>query len=112
MAQAVSRRPATGEFGVRCRVSPCWICGGQNGTGTGFFPEYFGFNLSVSFRRRSSAWKNEKKKLIIFITVLHNKPQGCSASVASAAGALHHTDIHSDLILLLLKRRFQIFVYV
>jgi hypothetical protein len=26
------------------------------------------------------------KKLIIFITGLHNKPQGCDASVASAAG--------------------------
>jgi hypothetical protein len=26
------------------------------------------------------------KKLIIFITGLHNKPQGCGASVASAAG--------------------------
>jgi hypothetical protein len=27
-----------------------------------------------------------KKKLIIFITGLHNKRQGCGASVASAAG--------------------------
>jgi hypothetical protein len=27
-----------------------------------------------------------KKKLIIFIIGLHNKPQGCGASVASAAG--------------------------
>ena len=27
-----------------------------------------------------------KKKLIIFITGLYNKPQGCGASVASAAG--------------------------
>jgi hypothetical protein len=26
------------------------------------------------------------KKLIIFIIGLHNKPQGCGASVASAAG--------------------------
>jgi hypothetical protein len=30
--------------------------------------------------------KRKKKKLIIFITGLHNKPQGCGASVASAAG--------------------------
>jgi hypothetical protein len=29
--------------------------------------------------------KNEKT-LLIFITGLHNKPQGCDASVASAAG--------------------------
>ena len=30
--------------------------------------------------------EQRKKKLIVFITVLHNKPQGCGASVASAAG--------------------------
>jgi hypothetical protein len=30
--------------------------------------------------------KKRGKKLIIFITGLHNKPQGCGASVASAAG--------------------------
>jgi hypothetical protein len=49
-----------------------------------FFPEYLGFLLSISFHRCSITWKNEKI-LIIFITVLHNKPQGCGASVASAA---------------------------
>jgi hypothetical protein len=32
-------------------------------------------------------WKT--KKLIIFITRLHNKPQGCDASVASAAGSFN-----------------------
>jgi hypothetical protein len=51
-----------------------------------FFPEYFGFPLSISFHRCSITRKNEKKKLIVFITGLHNKPQGCGASVASAAG--------------------------
>jgi hypothetical protein len=30
--------------------------------------------------------KKKTKKLIIFITGLHNKTQGCGASVASAAG--------------------------
>jgi hypothetical protein len=38
MAQAVSRRPLTAEARVRSPVSPCEICGGQSGTGTGFFP--------------------------------------------------------------------------
>jgi hypothetical protein len=49
-----------------------------------FFPEYFGFPLSVSFNRCSINGK--AKKLIIFITGLYNKPQGCGASAASAAG--------------------------
>jgi hypothetical protein len=31
-------------------------------------------------------YKEKEKKLIIFIRGLHNKPQGCDASVASAAG--------------------------
>jgi hypothetical protein len=51
-----------------------------------FSPEYFGFPLSVSFYWCSISWKNEKK-LITFITGLHNKPQGCGASVESAAGS-------------------------
>jgi hypothetical protein len=38
MAQAVNRRPLTAEARVRFRVSPCEICGGQSGTGTGFSP--------------------------------------------------------------------------
>jgi hypothetical protein len=54
------------------------------------FPEYFGFPLSISFHPCSIARKNEKLIIfiinIIFITGLHNKPQGCSVSVASAAG--------------------------
>jgi hypothetical protein len=80
------RRVVASEAWVRFRVSPCEICGGQSGTGTGFIPEYFGFPLSISFHRCSITRKNEKKKLIIFITELHNKSEGCGAPEASAAG--------------------------
>jgi hypothetical protein len=36
LAQVVSLRPLTAEARVTVRVSPCGICGGQSGTGTGF----------------------------------------------------------------------------
>jgi hypothetical protein len=53
-----------------------------------FFPEYFGFLLSVSFHWCSTNRNRTKIIIIIFIFIigLHKKPQGCSASVASAAG--------------------------
>jgi hypothetical protein len=84
MAQAVSRRTPTAEARVRSRVSPCGICGGQSGTGTGF-------SLSSSvfpcqFHSTGAPLLGKGQKIIIFIIGLHNKPHGCSASVASAAG--------------------------
>jgi hypothetical protein len=86
MAQAVSRRPPTAEARVRSRVSPCGICGGKKWHWDRFFPEFFGFPLSVSFHWCSITRKRTKKIIIFLIIGLHNKPQGCSASVASAAG--------------------------
>jgi hypothetical protein len=59
-----------------------------------FFPECFGFPLPISFHRRSITRKNEKT--FIFITGLHNRPQGCGASVASAAGPLKKSHQNSN----------------
>jgi hypothetical protein len=87
MAQAVRRRPLTAEARVRSRVIPCGICGVKSDTETGFIHEYFGFPLSILFHR--CFFTKKTKKLIIFITGLHNKPQGCGASVTSAAGPLN-----------------------
>jgi hypothetical protein len=49
------------------------------------FHEYFGFS-PINFILLELQYKEKRKKLIIHITGLNNKPQGCGASVSSAAG--------------------------
>ena len=46
-------------------------------------PRVLWFTLSILFHRCSIT---RRGGLIIFVTGLHNKPQGCCASIASAAG--------------------------
>jgi hypothetical protein len=82
MAQAVSRRPLTAEARVPSWVSPCEICGGQSGIGTGFSPSNSVFPCQFNF---TGAPLHEKKTNHLHHR-LHNKLQGCGASVASAAG--------------------------
>jgi hypothetical protein len=40
MVQAVSRKPLAVEAQICSRVSPCGLCGGQTGIGTGFCPVF------------------------------------------------------------------------
>jgi hypothetical protein len=47
MAHVVSRRPLTAEAWFRARVTPCGICGGQSGPGTGFYPSSSVFPVSI-----------------------------------------------------------------
>jgi hypothetical protein len=49
------------------------------------FPRVLRFSL-VNFTPPVLHYTEKRKKLIIFITGLHNKRQGCGAPLASAAG--------------------------
>jgi hypothetical protein len=86
MAQAVSRRPPIAEARVRSRVSPCRICGGHSGTERGFSPSSSVFPCQFYSSGVPLLGIGQKIIIFIFIIGLHNKPHGCSASVASAAG--------------------------
>jgi hypothetical protein len=69
---AVSRRPLTSEGRVRSRVSPCGFLGGQSGTETGFSSSTS--IVPCQFHSTGAPLQGKTKKLIFFITGLHNKP--------------------------------------
>jgi hypothetical protein len=91
MAQAVSRRPVTVVARVQSQDWSMWDLWWTKWYWDWFFQEYFGLPSSVSFHLCSFSRKNGKK-LIVFITGLHNKPQGCGVSVALwvETGGQHH----------------------
>jgi hypothetical protein len=74
MALEVSRRPLKAEARVRSRFSLCGICCGESGTGIGFSPSASVF--ACQFHSTGAPLHGKQKKVIIFITGLHNKPQG------------------------------------
>jgi hypothetical protein len=92
MAQAVIRRPVTAESRARSRVSLCRIYGGQSGTGTDFSPSTSVFPCQFH-TTGAPLHEKTKKTLIIFIKWLHNKSQGYSAPVASAAGLFNNKKV-------------------
>jgi hypothetical protein len=69
IAQAVSRRPVTAEGRGRSRVIPCWIRGEQSGTGTCLSSSTSVFPCQF----HSTGAPLHGKKLITFITGLHNR---------------------------------------
>jgi hypothetical protein len=81
MAQEVNRQPLTTILG-QSMWDFLWIKWHWHR----FFPEYFGF--PSQFIPPVLHYKEKRKTLIIFIRGLHNKPQGCSTSIVSAAGHL------------------------
>jgi hypothetical protein len=84
MTQTVSCRPFTAEVRVGPRLS-VWDLWWTKWHCDGFSPRVPRFS-PVNFIPPVLHDTNKRKILIIFITGLHNKPQGCSAVVASAAG--------------------------
>jgi hypothetical protein len=88
VAQAVSRRPLTAEALVRSRVSPCGICGGQSGTGTGFSPRTSVFACQFHSTGAPLLGKTKKTNHLHHRVAQYALRLRCVRSIC--CGALHH----------------------
>jgi hypothetical protein len=92
MAETVSRRPLIVVARFRSLVIPCGICGEQIDTGAGFI-RVLRFS-PVSFIPPVLHYSEKRKKHIIIIIGLHNKPQGCGASAHLLRGPSQKKIVH------------------
>jgi hypothetical protein len=73
------------------------------------FPRVLRF-CHVSFIPPVLHYKEKRKKLIIFITGLHNKPQGYGASLASAAEPFTTKKSHKQATRIVIKENKYIYI--